>query len=65
MRSVVFPTSKSVSPLRAAGSLLITVRPDVPELVLATSDGQPCVLRGEDMGKLTAWLTEEGYRLPR
>lgn len=43
----------------------LTIDPRVPKLIIQVDGALPCVLEGEDIGKLCAWLSEAGYKLPR
>jgi len=48
--------------LRTGGLTLILDASSLPSLELTTDGGLPCILRGEDIGRLTRWLTEPGYK---
>ena len=47
------------------GVMRVTLYPDIPRLEIRVGTGDPCVLIGEDVGKLTAWLQNPDYKLPR
>lgn len=44
------------------GSVHLVLNPTVPMLEITTDGGATCVLSGEDLGRLTRWLTEEGFK---
>lgn len=48
-----------------ANYMTVQLYPDIPRLELSVGTHPPCVLTGEDVGKLTAWLQNPDYKLPR
>lgn len=57
---VVFQSEESQGIV--TGPVQFVLYPQVPELVITTQGGRSCVLRGAELGKLVAWLSEPGYK---